>query len=142
MRIIWSRSTHASADLFTALKSTAEEPDPAVAAAVGAEDAALQGSINQARSPGDPVRASHRAANRSARLHSQAAVDFVQRLPGVTERNHRGLLAGISTLSVRAHLCALCAPAVKPTPLYCGRISELCRPRSSAGCLATATKGA
>ena len=35
LRIIWSRSLHATADIFRALKTNQEEPDPVAAAAVG-----------------------------------------------------------------------------------------------------------
>ncbi len=35
LRIIWSRSLHATADLFRALKANQDEPDPAAAALVG-----------------------------------------------------------------------------------------------------------
>lgn len=35
LRLIWSRSLHATADLFRALKTHQDEPDPVAAAAVG-----------------------------------------------------------------------------------------------------------
>ena len=35
LRIIWSRSLHATADIFRALKTNQDEPDPVSAAAVG-----------------------------------------------------------------------------------------------------------
>ena len=35
LRIIWSRSLHATADIFRALKANQDDPDPDVAAAVG-----------------------------------------------------------------------------------------------------------
>lgn len=39
LRIIWSRSLHATADIFRALKTNQEEPDPVSAAAVGEQTA-------------------------------------------------------------------------------------------------------
>ena len=39
LRIIWSRSLHATADIFRALKTSQEEPDPVSAAAVGKQAA-------------------------------------------------------------------------------------------------------
>lgn len=39
LRIIWSRSLHATADIFRALKTNQEEPDPVSAAAVGEHSA-------------------------------------------------------------------------------------------------------
>ena len=35
LRIIWSRSLHASADIFRSLKSNQDEPDPVLAASIG-----------------------------------------------------------------------------------------------------------
>jgi len=35
LRIIWSRSLHATADIFRALKSNQDDPDPNEAAAIG-----------------------------------------------------------------------------------------------------------
>ena len=35
LRIIWSRSLHATADIFQALKVNQDDPDPVTAAAVG-----------------------------------------------------------------------------------------------------------
>ncbi|KAL6758551.1 hypothetical protein V8C86DRAFT_3093071, partial [Haematococcus lacustris] len=35
LRLVWSRSLHATADLFAALKSNMDEPDPATAQAIG-----------------------------------------------------------------------------------------------------------
>ena len=39
LRIIWSRSLHASADIFRTLKSNQDQPDPIQAAAVGKHEA-------------------------------------------------------------------------------------------------------
>lgn len=36
LRVIWSRSLHASADIFRALKSNQDEPDPVLAMSIGA----------------------------------------------------------------------------------------------------------
>lgn len=36
LRIVWSRSLHATAEVFTMLKAVQDDPDPAVAAAIGA----------------------------------------------------------------------------------------------------------
>lgn len=80
-RILWSRSPHATADLFASLKQNADEPDPAAAAAVGVPDGGA-----------------------AEEVLNQAALDFIQRLPGVTPRNFRGLLRGISRVSDLATL--------------------------------------
>eukprot|EP00884_Botryococcus_braunii_P016193 jgi/Botrbrau1/3257/Bobra.174_1s0029.1 len=93
LRIIWSRSLHATADIFGSLKSNQEEPDPLLASAVGAP------------AEGDDVAAGGTAAET---VVNTAAVDLLRRLPGVTEANFRavmnaaGSLAGLADLPLEA----------------------------------------
>ena len=42
LRIIWSRSLHATADIFRALKANQDDPDPLIAAAVGEHLSSMQ----------------------------------------------------------------------------------------------------
>lgn len=85
LRVVWSRSLHATSDLFHQLKGNQEDPDPAVAAAVGVPQEGEFGG------------------NES--VVNQAAIDLLRRLPGVTESNWRaimqeaGSLAGLAQLS-------------------------------------------
>ncbi len=52
LRLLWSRSLHATADLFRALKDGRDEPDPLAAAAVGARRAGPRpGRVAAARPP-------------------------------------------------------------------------------------------
>lgn len=70
LRIAWSRSLHATADLFKQLKTNHEEPDPVWAATVGLTP--------EDKSSGELVM-------------NGAALEVLRRLPGVTEGNWRAL---------------------------------------------------
>ena len=79
LRLIWSRSLHATADLFQQLKAVHEEPDPLTAATVGVPlDAAGGGAAPAAES-----------------VVNESALDVLRRLPGArgrgcTGQGHRG----------------------------------------------------
>jgi DNA excision repair protein ERCC-4 len=86
--VLWSRSIHATASLFSALKATAMQPNILVAAAVGVD------------------------AGREE-LTNTAAVDVLRRLPGVNEHTARllirrfGSLAGVGACGVADLIDAL-----------------------------------
>jgi DNA excision repair protein ERCC-4 len=73
LRLVWSRSLHATADMFRQLKANYDEPDPAVCAQVGM----------------DPTN-----ANRNT-----AALDMLRRLPGVNDSNFRALCKEAGSMS-------------------------------------------
>jgi DNA excision repair protein ERCC-4 len=79
LRLVWSRSLHATADIFRQLKANYDEPDPAVCQNVGVSD----GNIKS----------------------NSAALEMLRRVPGVNESNFRaiakeaGSIAGLCTLS-------------------------------------------
>ena len=85
LRLVWSRSQRATAEIFEALKVHHEDPRPDEAAAVGS-----------------------RAAEDEGLPQNEAAVAFLKKLPGVTEANHRavmreaGSLAGLPGLPLGA----------------------------------------
>lgn len=87
LRIVWSRSLHATADIFKQLKANHEEPDPISAATVGVA--------------GDEGGAGVESVVNSA------AIDLLKRLPGVNDANYRALmreagsLAGLAKLSLQ-----------------------------------------
>ena len=81
-RVVWSRSLHATADMFSLLKSDRPEPDATTAAAVGLDDAADDGS-----KVGNPV-----------------ARDMLLRMPGVTETNVSALMEAAGSLQGLADL--------------------------------------
>ncbi|XP_021813564.1 DNA repair endonuclease UVH1 isoform X1 [Prunus avium] len=82
LRIIWSRSLHATAEIFTTLKANQDEPDETKAMRVGvpSEDGVVE----------DDVRAEN---------YNTSAVEFLRRLPGVTDSTYRALMDGCKSLA-------------------------------------------
>ncbi|XP_030501669.2 DNA repair endonuclease UVH1 isoform X1 [Cannabis sativa] len=87
LRIIWSRSLHATAEIFAALKANQDEPDEAKAMRVGVPSE--EGIID------DDVRAEN---------FNTSAVEFLRRLPGVNDSNYRAIMDGCKSLSELALL--------------------------------------
>lgn len=87
LRIVWSRSLHATAEIFTSLKANQDEPDEAKAIRVGvpSEDGIVE----------DDVRAEN---------YNTSAVEFLRRLPGVTDSNYRAIMDGCTSLAELAIL--------------------------------------
>ncbi|CAE6359210.1 unnamed protein product, partial [Rhizoctonia solani] len=75
LRIIWSSSPYATADIFTEFKKNNKEPDPQVAITVGAEEG---GDENPAV--------------------NQLAEEMLRALPGVTQKNYRGIMNRVGSL--------------------------------------------
>ncbi|XP_024534735.1 DNA repair endonuclease UVH1 isoform X1 [Selaginella moellendorffii] len=82
LRIVWSRSLHATAELFATLKSNQDEPDAERAMRVGVptEDGLIEGDV--------------RAEN-----YNTTAVEMLRRLPGVTDANYRTIMDGCKSLA-------------------------------------------
>ncbi|XBH59213.1 hypothetical protein VPH35_080506 [Triticum aestivum] len=87
LRIVWSRSLHATADIFMSLKSNQDEPDENKAMRVGvpSEDGVVE----------DDVRAEN---------YNTSAIEFLRRLPGVTDSNYRAVMDGCNSLAELALL--------------------------------------
>ncbi|XP_010436061.1 PREDICTED: DNA repair endonuclease UVH1-like isoform X1 [Camelina sativa] len=87
LRILWSRSLHATADIFTTLKSNQDEPDETRAIRVGvpSEEGIIENDI--------------RADN-----YNTSAVEFLRRLPGVTDANYRSIMEKCKSLAELASL--------------------------------------
>jgi DNA excision repair protein ERCC-4 len=85
LRFVWSRSLHATAEVFRQLKAREEEPDAVAAAAVGLPDGAAGGADAEA-------------------VVNQPALDVLRRLPGVTEANWRAVAAAAGSLAGLADL--------------------------------------
>ncbi|KAG0501147.1 hypothetical protein HPP92_001219 [Vanilla planifolia] len=87
LRLVWSRSVHATAEIFVSLKSNQDEPDEAKATRVGvpSEDGIIENDV--------------RAAN-----YNTAAIEFLRRLPGVTDSIYRSLMDGCKNLAELAVL--------------------------------------
>ncbi|KAL4570555.1 hypothetical protein LXL04_026211 [Taraxacum kok-saghyz] len=82
LRIVWSRSLHATAEIFASLKLNQDEPDEAKATRVGVPSE--EGIVE------DDVRAEN---------YNTSAVEFLRRLPGVTDANYRTIMDGCSSLA-------------------------------------------
>lgn len=87
LRILWSRSLHATAEIFTTLKSNQDEPDESRAIRVGvpSEEGIIENDI--------------RAEN-----YNTSAVEFLRRLPGVSDANYRSIMEKCKSLSELASL--------------------------------------
>ncbi|KAI7738617.1 hypothetical protein M8C21_011478 [Ambrosia artemisiifolia] len=101
LRIVWSRSLHATAEIFASLKLNQDEPDEAKATRVGVPSE--EGFVE------DDVRAEN---------YNTSAVEFLRRLPGVTDSNYRAIMEGCSSLAELALL-----PAEKLAELMGGQKS-------------------
>ncbi|KAE9606870.1 hypothetical protein Lal_00026102 [Lupinus albus] len=82
LRIIWSRSLHATAEIFASLKANQDEPDETKAMRVGvpSEEGVVENDV--------------RAEN-----YNTWAVEFLRRLPGVTDSNYRAIMDGCKSLA-------------------------------------------
>lgn len=87
LRIIWSRSLHATAEIFASLKSNQDEPDEVKAIRVGvpSEEGVVENDV--------------RAEN-----YNTSAVEMLRRLPGVTDSNYRAIMDGCKSLAELAML--------------------------------------
>lgn len=87
LRIVWSRSLHATAEIFASLKANQDEPDEAKAIRVGvpSEEGIVENDV--------------RAEN-----YNTAAVEFLRRLPGVTDSNYRAIMDACNSLAELALL--------------------------------------
>ncbi|GFP96491.1 DNA repair endonuclease uvh1 [Phtheirospermum japonicum] len=87
LRIVWSRSLHATAEIFTVLKANQDEPHEAKAIRIGvpSEDGIIENDV--------------RAEN-----YNTSAVEFLRRLPGVTDSNYRSIMDGCKNLAELALL--------------------------------------
>ena len=87
LRIVWSSSPYATADIFKDLKSLHPEPDPARAVAIGAEEDPEAGAgINQ------------------------AVEELLRALPGITAKNVKYVMSKVNSVRV---LCEQSLPAVQ-----------------------------
>ncbi|KAH1223555.1 DNA repair endonuclease UVH1 [Glycine max] len=87
LRIIWSRSLHATAEIFASLKANQDEPDETKAIRVGvpSEEGIVENDV--------------RAEN-----YNTSAVEFLRRCPGVTDSNYRAIMDGCKSLAELALL--------------------------------------
>ncbi|GLC66509.1 hypothetical protein PLESTF_000438200 [Pleodorina starrii] len=112
LRLLWSRSPHATADLFASLKSNQDEPDPAAAALVGVPlgpdgvPLPLQpgAAPGQGQGQGSGAAGGPAAAYPLESVVNQPALELLRRLPGVNDSNYRAILGHVSSLAELAAL--------------------------------------
>ncbi|KXZ54474.1 hypothetical protein GPECTOR_4g539 [Gonium pectorale] len=121
LRLLWSRSPHATAELFAMLKSNADEPDPAAAALVGLPLGPDGAPLGQQQAGGGGAVAAGGVgvsgggagvvggggAGGVLPLESvvnQPALELLRRLPGVNDSNYRSLLGACGSLAELAAL--------------------------------------
>ncbi|XP_010274508.1 PREDICTED: DNA repair endonuclease UVH1 isoform X2 [Nelumbo nucifera] len=87
LRIIWSRSLHATAEIFASLKANQDEPDESKAMRVGVptDDGIVENDVR-------------------AETYNTSAVEFLRRFPGVTDSNYRAIMDGCNSLAELALL--------------------------------------
>lgn len=108
LRIIWSRSPHATVELFKAVKKNQDEPDVETAMALGnglpveTSSAKVNGSTAETGSTGDDNSAASAAAasvGGAGSYYNTSAVDVLKKLPGISEHNYRKVLAKVESLA-------------------------------------------
>ncbi|GAX84863.1 hypothetical protein CEUSTIGMA_g12284.t1 [Chlamydomonas eustigma] len=90
LKLVWSRSPHATADVFMDLKRNQDEPDSVAAALVGIPVGA--GGLALMQPGGSPLEL----------VVNQSAQDLIRKLPGVTEANFRPLMTAMGSLRALA----------------------------------------
>ena len=81
LRIIWSSSPHATAEIFNDLKLNNPEPDPERAVLLGAEDnPEVDGGVNA------------------------AAEELLRSLPGITDKNFKHVMSKVSSIKTFCQL--------------------------------------
>ncbi|KAL6961719.1 DNA repair endonuclease uvh1 [Sarracenia purpurea var. burkii] len=83
LRIVWSRSLYATAEIFASLKANQDEPDEGKAIRVGvpSEEGIVENDVR-------------------AKNYNMSAVEFLRRLPSVTDSNYRAIMHGCQRLSI------------------------------------------
>ena len=89
LRVMWSRSLHATAEMFATFKIAEPEPTVEQAAAVGVPQSAGEG---------------HGALPAPEEPFNQPAIDFIRRLPGVTEANYRRVVDAVECPAALAEM--------------------------------------
>ena len=101
LRIIWSASPYATADIFVDLKQNYDEPDAAKVAAIGLDDHADNG----AEAAGAPrTYFSGDALARSEQSFSLTPLDMLRAMPGVTSKNYLYLANRVRNLQELCHM--------------------------------------
>ncbi|POM59367.1 DNA repair endonuclease XPF [Phytophthora palmivora] len=94
LRILWSRSPHATVDLFKIVKKYQDEPNMEAAAALGnglpMDDSAAQGNSGE--------------GGLASNYYNTSSMDVLKKLPGINEHNFRKVLASVKNLAELSRL--------------------------------------
>ncbi|CEG44750.1 dna repair endonuclease xpf [Plasmopara halstedii] len=89
LRILWSRSPHATVNLFKIIKRYQEEPDIEAAAALG----------NGLPMDNDAAQTNSGDGGLASKYYNTSAIDVLKKLPGINEHNFRKVIASVSNLA-------------------------------------------
>ncbi|TMW66423.1 hypothetical protein Poli38472_004188 [Pythium oligandrum] len=98
LRLLWSRSPHATVDLFKAIKKNQPEPDLEVAAAIGTGN-----STEQPKKDAENEEAGGGTGGNSS-YYNTGAMDVLRKLPGINDHNYRKVLGRVRTLAELSRL--------------------------------------
>ncbi|KAF4149743.1 ERCC4 domain [Phytophthora infestans] len=89
LRLLWSRTPHATVDLFKIVKRYQDEPDMEAAAALGnglpMDDSAAQTNSGE--------------GGLASNYYNTSSIDVLKKLPGINEHNFRKVLASVTNLA-------------------------------------------
>ncbi|KAK1930615.1 DNA repair endonuclease XPF [Phytophthora citrophthora] len=89
LRILWSRSPHATVDLFKIVKKYQDEPDMEAAAALGnglpTDDSAAQTNSGE--------------GGLASNYYNTSSIDVLKKLPGINEHNFRKVISSVQNLA-------------------------------------------
>lgn len=111
LRIVWSRSPHATVELFKVIKRNQEEPDMDAAAALGNGlngGGGGTGAHSEATSSVSAAAVAPVGTNPEEGLansyYNTSSMDVLKKLPGINEHNFRKVLAKVDTLAELSRL--------------------------------------
>ena len=87
LKIIWSSSAYATAEIFEDLKKTHPEPDPMKAVRVGLDDLSQYGS-----------------GNSSSSMVNVASQDLLRSMPGITGKNYHNVMFEVESVQALSNL--------------------------------------
>lgn len=101
LRILWSRSPHATVDLFKAIKKNQDEPDVDAAVAIGNGNPITANGGGDHGETGSEQQGAGRSTGEStaASYYNTNAIDVLKKLPGINEHNYRKVLAKVESLA-------------------------------------------
>lgn len=111
LRIIWSRSPHATVELFKVVKRNQEEPDMDAAAALGngtlpptAGGASGSGSASAGSTDATLATGTSVEEGLAASYYNTNSMDVLKKLPGINEHNFRKVLEEVDNLAELSRL--------------------------------------